>query len=603
MLEDLLTYYNRELTYLRRLSGDFAATHEKIAGRLRLSRDTVDDPHVERLIEAVAFLNARTRHKLDDDFPELTDALLNVLYPHYLSPIPSMAIVNLRCPPDLAGSYTVPRGAELDSEPVQGETCRFRTCYETTLWPVEIESASLQQRPFRAPPNPAAQQATAVLRLVLRCSAPDQTFTGLGIDTLRFFLRGAQQESLPLYEMLFNNCVSIALADSAADGSPVIVGPDAIRPVGFGPDEGMLPYPARSFVGYRLLTEYFAFPQKFLFFDLARLSAKTLLDAGNRLEVFIYVNAGSRELERSISAESFALGCTPIVNLFPKRADPIRLTQAETEYRIEPDERRPSAMEIWSVDEVYGTAPDGSETPFSPFFSMRHADGPPRTFWFPGRRSSTGRRGTDVWMTLIDLDFDPAEPAEDTVSVETTCLNRDLPAQLPFGGGRPILQFVEGVPAVNGISCLTAPTETLRPPLQQGGRWRLVSHLALNHLSLTDSEEGAEALREILRLYDFRSAADTQDAIRSILSVRCKPGAARAPAGGMDAICHGTEVTIEFDNERFAASGLFLLATVLDRFLGLYTQINAYSRLTATVRGRSGILKRWPARAGDRPFL
>src|SRR5690606_11011997 len=227
-----------------------------------------------------------------------------------------------------------PRGVELDSEPVQGESCRFRTCYDTTLWPVEIESAALQQRPFRAPPNPAATQATAVLRLVLRCSAPDQTFTALGIDTLRFYLRGAQQESLPLYELLFNNCISVAFADSAADAAPVIVGPEAIRPVGFGANEGMLPYPARSFIGYRLLTEYFAFPQKFLFFEIARLSAKTLIAAGNRLEVFLYLNSSSRELERSISVDSFALGCTPIVNLFGKRADPVRLTQAETEYRI-----------------------------------------------------------------------------------------------------------------------------------------------------------------------------------------------------------------------------------------------------------------------------
>ena len=603
MLEDLLTYYNRELGYLRRLAGSFADTHPKIAGRLRLTRDTIDDPHVERLIEAVAFLNARIRHKLDDDFPELTDALLAILYPHYLAPVPSMAIVQFESQADLAGSHTLPVGTELDSEPVGGDSCRFRTCYETVLWPVEVELASLSSRPFRAPPNRSAQSAVSVLRLSLRCRQPEMTFTALGVDVLRFFLPGASQQSFPLYELLFNNCISVALADGPGDQNPVILGPDCIRPVGFGRDEGMLPYPARSFVGYRLLTEYFTFPEKFLFFDLARLSGKVLLNAGNRLEIFFYLSATSKELERSITGESFALGCTPVVNLFRQRADPIRLTHAESRYRIEPDERRPGSMEIWSVDAVYATSADGVETRYNPFFSMRHGTAASRTFWFPEREAAVGRRGTDIFLSLVDLDFDPAQPAQETLSIETTCLNRDLPSRLPFGGGHPYLQLVEGGVAVSRISCLTAPTETLRPPAGQGGRWRLISHLALNHLSLTDTQEGAEALREILRLYDSRESPETQAAIDSVVSVRCKPGAARAPTGGLDAICHGVEVAIEFDQERFSESGLFLLSAVLDRFLGLYSAINAYSRLTVTVRGRSGVFRRWPPRAGDRTLL
>ena len=603
MLEDLLTYYNRELGYLRRLAGGFAESHPKIAGRLRLTRDTIDDPHVERLIEAVAFLNARIRHKLDDDFPELTDALLAVLYPHYLSPVPSMAIVQFESQPDLASSYKLPVGTELDSELVAGDACRFRTCYETVLWPIEIETASLAPRPFRAPPNRAAQNALSVLRLALRCRVPEMTFTALGVDTLRFFLPGPSQQVSALYELIFNNCVSVALADGPGDQNPVILGPDCIRQVGFGVDEGMLPYPARSFIGYRLLTEYFTFPEKFLFFDLARLSGKVLLDSGNRLEVFLYLNATSKELERVISASSFALGCTPVVNLFRQRTDPIRLTHAESRYRVEPDERRPGAMEIWSVDSVYATAPDGTETPYKPFFSMRHGSGSSRTYWFPEREAAVGRRGTDLYLSLVDLDFDPATPKQETLSVETTCLNRDLPSRLPFGGGHPYLQLAEGGVAVARIACLTPPTDTLRPPSGQGGRWRLISHLALNHLSLTDTEEGAEALREILRLYDSRESPETRAAIDSILSVRCRPGAARAPAAGLDAICHGVEVTMEFAQERFSESGLFLLGAVLDRFLGLYSAINAYSRLTVTVRGRSGVYRRWPPRAGDRTLL
>src|SRR5262249_7054162 len=155
------------------------------------------DPHVARLIEAFAFLTARVRRKLDDDFPELTEALLNVLYPHYLTPIPSMAITQMTCQRDLAASQLVPAGVEIETEPVGGETCRFRTAYPVTLWPIAIESASLRGRPIVAPANPQAPGAVAVLRLTLRCLADEMTFTKLGPERLRFFLRGQTQQVLP----------------------------------------------------------------------------------------------------------------------------------------------------------------------------------------------------------------------------------------------------------------------------------------------------------------------------------------------------------------------------------------------------------------------
>ena len=606
MVDALLPYYNRELSFIRKQAAEFAEAHPKIAGRLRLTGDAIEDPHVSRLIEAFAFLSARIRHKLEDDFPELTDALLGVLYPHYLAPVPSMAIVQMSCQRDLDGSYTLPAGVELESAPLKGETCRFRTCYPVTLWPIGLEAASLTGRPLVAPPNPRAGGAVASLRLTLTCLDPEKTFADLSPESLRFFLRGQPQEVFPLYELLFNNAVSVAYADSATDPNPVILGPDAIRPVGFEPDEGVFPYDPRSFIGYRLLTEYFTFPEKFLFFDLTKLDRKVLVEAGNKLEVFIYLNRTSGDLERSISAASFAVGCTPIVNLFRQRAEPIQLTQTVSDYRVVPDARRQMSTEIYSIDSVVATSPDGTDTPFLPFFSVKHSadQRSQRVFWHATRRTaSVLDPGTEMMLSLVDLDFNPSSPADWVVSVQTTCLNRDLPSRLPYGSGQPHLSLIEGASAVAGIACLTPPTPTLRPAMGKRGYWRLLSHLALNQLSLTNVAEGAEPLREILKLYDLRDSPETRAVIDSVLSVTNRRIAARVQSEGMAAVCRGMEVGIEFDGQRFSGSGLFLLASVLERFLALYCSVNSFTRLVATVKDRQGVLRAWQPRAGNRVLL
>ncbi len=605
MADELLPYYNRELTYIRKLAAEFGEAHPKIAGRLRLSADAVEDPYVGRLIEGFAYLNARVRYKLDDDFPELTDALLGVLYPHYLAPIPSMAIIQFDCQPDLTAAYTVPKGTEIESEPVGGEVCRFRTCYPVTLWPIRLEAAALTGRPLVAPANPKAGGAVASLRLTLTCMVPETTFTALGTDSLRVYLRGQPQQVYPLYELIMNNTVSVALADSAGDPDPVILEPNSIRPVGFERDEGALPYPARSFVGYRLLTEYFTFPEKFLFFDITGLSRKIQMEAGNKLEIFFYINRTSADLERSVSEESFALGCTPMVNLFHQQAEPIALSQATTEYRVVPDARRPGATEVYSIDDVTATSPDGEEVPYLPFYSVKHSGDAdrPNTFWHATRRPASQRDpGTEMFIAPVDLDFNPAAAADWVLTAETTCLNRDLPERLPYGGGHPKLQLVEGASPVARIGCVTPATSTLRPPMGHRGRWRLISHLTLNHLSLT-GEEGVEALRDILKLYDFRDSAETRAVIDSVLGVDSKLGVARAPAQNMGAFCRGTDIVIEFDEQRFSGSGLFLLAAVLERFLALYCSINSYTRLIAKIRGRPGVLRKWPPRAGDTQII
>jgi type VI secretion system protein ImpG len=604
----LLSYYMRELAYIRQQGSEFAERYPKVAGRLRLGRDRVDDPMVERLIEAVAFLNARIRHKLDDDFPEIAEAMLGALYPHYVRPVPSMSIVQCIADPTqggLTGGYAIAPDTVVESEAIDGEQCRFRTCYPLTLWPIKIHEASLRRRPFEAPVTPTSRERAGwLLHIQLGC-ADGLTFAKLPIGSLRFFLMGKAQYVFDLYEGLFVNVIEVA-ASSPSAPAPLILGPDCLRPVGFEADEAVLPDSSRSFPGYRLLTEFFAFPSKFLFFDVTGAGTIVPEGAGTILDLYFYLDRLPPRLEPSyVTKDSFQLGCTPMINLFRKRAEPLRLSHAEAEVQVVPDVRRPMSHEVYSIDRVTSSSPSGEAIEYLPFYGVHAAEGRARreAFWHATRRPGAGLDpGTEVFLTLVDLDARPAPPVGRTLHVETTCLNRDLPSRLPFGGDRPHLQLGVSAPLAKVI-CLSAPSPTLRPPTGPGVLWPLISHLTLNHLSISDGQDGAEPLRAILRLYDFSGADDAADMIAGLLSVRSRRSVSRTGEGGETALARGLEVTAHFDEKKFTGNGLLVLASVLERFLGMYCSINSFSKLIVTTKQREGVLKQWKPRAGVKTIL
>jgi type VI secretion system protein ImpG len=605
--DTLLPYFNQELVAIRRLAAEFAATHPKIAGRLRLSPDAVDDPHVARLLDGVAFLSARAQARLDDEFPELTDTLLSVLYPHYLAPFPSCAIVQFSPKPDLQAMLEIPAGFVIDSEAVRGQSCRFRTAGNLQLWPVRIDSARLMSMPFTAPANPLANGANAVLRLVLTTLNPEGKFSALGLDRLRLFLRGGPATSLPLFEVLAGHTLGVALADSPNDPAPVLLPKTSVEQVGFAPEDALLPWPARSFSGFRLLSEYFAFPHKFMFLDISGLAAKAAACNSNKLEIFLYLDRSSGELERAVNAESFALGCAPMVNLFSQRCEPIHLEHTATEYRVLPDARRSGMMEVWNITRVTEVRPDATTQAWRPFYRLAQEGDDAAAgggFYHETRRPGpVSLGGSDTFIAPFQPDFDPAGKNDSVLSVEALCLNRDLPAELPFGGGHPRLTAVKPNSGIAQIACLTPPTQTLRPEMRARGAWRLISHLSLGHLSVTGGAEGAAALKEVLRLYDLRDTVETRAALEALLSVHANPGTARVQNSRLGAFCRGLDVTLEFEPRAFQGAGLYLLGSVLERFLALHASVNSFVRTTVRLRGKADPEARFPARAGARTLL
>ena len=609
MSDELLPFYNRELAAIRRLAGEFAEANPKVAGRLRMTPDTVDDPHVERLLEGVAFLAARVQHRLDDELPELTDALLELLCPHLLAPVPSLTTIRLLPKPEAAGASRVPRGTAVETEAVRGEKLLYRTCHEAVLWPIAIEAAKLAGLPLPAPHNPQTPGAVAVLRLTLATTIPDLPIAAMGLDRLRLHLRGATPVPTQLLELLCTATIGIALADGPADPRPTFLSRECLRHVGFEPEEAALPWPPRAFTGHRLLTEYFAFPEKFLYLDLDGLEARSLVQRSGRMEVFIYLSRAVPELERSVAAENFALGCTPAVNLFRQACEPIALDGTQSDWLVVPDARRPAALEIYAVETVRQSRPeDPRPLRVPPFHRLRQEDGADQAAagisWIAARRPAPGvLGGSETRLMLRDPHFDPALPADGVLGVDALCCSRDLPSLLPFGGGQPRLRIADPTAPAAGAECLSPPTPTLRPQLRERSGWRLVSHLALNHLGVTGGPQAALALREMLRLHDLRDTVETRLALDGLVSVTATPGIARLPGVRPGSFARGLDIGLTFEPQAWQAGGLFLLASVLERFLALQVSVNGFVRTSVTLRGRGGTVAAWPARSGTRVLL
>ena len=612
MQDDLLLYYERELTFLRQMGVEFAAKYPKVASRLVMEPDKCEDPHVERMLEAFAFLTARVHLKIDDEFPEITEALLSILHPHYLRPVPSMTVAEFHMDAQAVGEggLKLERESVVNSRPVNGVPCKFRTCYDLMFWPIEIADAEWKT-PDRLQSSTKSSEAVAAVRLALKCHG-DLKFAQLGLSSLRFYLNGASNLVHTLYELLCNNCSHIIIRDTSpkSRAQPVILGCDALRPVGFAEDEGLLPYARRSFAGYRLLQEYFCFPQKFFFLDLTGLERIREAGFGGQAEILFMISPFERSerrqmLELGMSAKTFRLNCAPLVNLFAQTAEPILLDHTAYEYQVVPDVSRRRATEVFEIADVISANPQSGEVVrFEPFYSYRHGVNRSKTqaFWRSSRRPSGYREdeGTDVFLSLVDLSSRPVRPNLDALTVRTVCTNRDLPARLPFGNESGDFEL-EGALPVKRIVALIKPTDALRPPVGKDSMWRLVSQLSLNYLSLV--ENGREALQEILRLYNFTGSTYSDKQIEGLTGLDSRRHFARVISEDGVVFARGTQVEMEFDEEQFVGGGVYLFASVLEYFLGLYVSMNSFSQLRVRTRQRKEILRQWPPRAGQKILL
>lgn len=594
MDDSLLVYYERELSFIREMGAEFARKYPKIAGRLLLEPDKCEDPHTERLIEAFALLAGRIHRKIDDDFPEITESIFHILYPHYINPIPSMTVVRFdpvrQTVP--ASGYVVDKGTPLYSKPVGGVACQFATAYPVTIHPVEVVEASLME------PRRPREGARHAIRIRLK-TFNELDFSALGLHRLRFFLNGAPQHMFALYELLFNHVTGIEIeAAGAKDAAAVSLPPGSLQPVGFEEDDIVIPASARSFPGYITLFEYFCFPEKFLFFDLGNLAVARGTVRGSSADVWIYLDQAPRS-SLVVDRDTFCLNAAPAVNLFRKTAEPITVDRRSAEYRVVPDLRRQDAAEVYYIDRVVSTRSSKPGVTFEirPLYSLMHhrEEEGPEVFWHMKRVPSArkGDNGTEVYLSFTDSHLRPSDEDLEVVTVFVVCTNRDLPSRLPFGD--PLGDFSMETPGpVSKITCLVKPTPSRRPGLKGALQWRLISHLSLNYLSLVSG--GGDALKEILKLYDFEDSPSSRGQIAGIVGVESRRVTQRIGRS----FCRGVRVRLTFDEDRFVGAGLFLFASVLERFLAQYVSVNSFIQLEAATLQRREPLKIWPPRNGSR---
>jgi type VI secretion system protein ImpG len=596
--EEFLRYYLEELTYLRHMGERFARSYPKVAARLELQRDECPDPHVERLIESFAFLTARIQSDLDADFPEIAAELLGVLYPHYLNPVPSMAVARFDFDPDrgkLTTGKVIPRHTPLFSVAEQGQVCRFRTAYSVTLWPIEVTEAELEPA---EPYDLRGSQANVAHVLRLRLESRADPFDVMGVDSLRFFLSGEAILISRLFELLHESVRDVAVLP-VGETSPRFLGDRAIGMVGFDEEEAVVPYPRQSHPAYRLLQEYFIFPEKFHFIDVRGLLGRA---SGQAVDLLFLLDRVPRR-KLLLTPQTFALGCTPVANLFRKTSEPIRVDHRQIEYRLAPDMRKERTTEIHSVLSVSGTSdPIDPTRDYAPFYSFSHAMElrQQKAFWH-ARRVPTLRddmTGTELLLSFRDLEFRPTRPPDEVVFAQLLCTNRALAEQLPADA---VLQSDEPLPVAR-IVALKKPTRAVTPPLGGQDLWRLVSHLSLNYLSITSGAEGLQALREILGLYCFSDAPSQRQQISGLQSLAYRPIVRRIGKDGWKGFCRGTEVAVEFDEAQYVGSSSFLLGAVLHRFFGLYASTNSFTQLIVRRTGREGEWK-WPPMAGGKIVL
>ncbi|NOZ51708.1 MAG: type VI secretion system baseplate subunit TssF [Gammaproteobacteria bacterium] len=585
-------YFEDELTYLRELGAEFAHENPQLAHFLGSQSY---DPDVERLLEGFAFLTSRLRQKLDDELPELTHSLIALLWPHFLRPIPSVSILELRSrSQNVTEAQLVKRGVTIHSKPVGGTVCQFQTCFDVTLMPIELTEVSYQN-------TSGGYEIKMHFELERGVS-----FEKLGLEKIRFYLHGETRiaQLLYLWFMRYLDQIEVSNCDSTANKNKqyLTLPANAVKAVGFANTEGLLPYPANTFMGYRILQEYFSFPEKFLFIDITQLECVQKYGMSSQFELKFKFN---RPLDEAIrpTLEHFRLYCTPIVNLFENDAMPIRLDQRKVEYRVRAEAKNPNHHEIYSIDCVQGWVHGtGKRREYKAFesFDFKAQDSKTETTVYYRTRfyPAVVGRGVDTYMSFVNITDEPAIPPTESVAVDLTCTNGAIAGKLQSGD---INTPTSSTPNFIRFKNITRVTSSLPPPMGPDLHWRLISNMALNYTSLAN----IDALRTVLSTYNFSAFYDrqiqraSQRQLEGITKIEVKP--ADLMFKGLP--IRGLRTRMELKESKFSGEGdLYLFATVINEFFSLYANMNSFHQLI--VKGsEQGEIYQWPARVGQQPVI
>jgi type VI secretion system protein ImpG len=620
----LLEYYNRELQFVREMGAEFSQAYPRIASRLGMEGIDCADPYVERLLEGFAFLAARVQLKLDARHPDFTQHLLEMVYPHFLCPTPSCAIVELT--PDMKeggvlNGHLVKRNTSLRAPLIKGErtACEFRTAHAVTLWPLTVSEAKYLSGSGALSTQGISgdARARAVLRLRLK-AAPGTSLKTLPLDSLAFYVKATPDIAHRIFEGVTADCIGAYVRGTAPGSAVHFIPPQNIHQDGLDDSEALLPVTRQSFQGYRLLQEYFTFPERYLFFSVHGLAPAVRSCESDELEIHLAMDRAQTGLESAVDASHFRLFCTPAINLWPRAVDRVHVSPTETEYHLVADRNRPLDFEIHSLTGVAGIGANGeSLTQILPFYAVNHgavrqAAG---TFYTLQRRprlasareqqvgARSGYVGSECFIAIVDSAQRAATGTLRQIDTQALCTNRDLPVQMVTGQGRTDLT-VEGGAPVESVRCIAGPSYPRQSPGFGATAWKLISHLSLNYLSLVERapDSGAEALRDLLSLYADPNDTAAMRQVEGVRGVSYGPVVRRIPMLGPISYGRGLEIALTLDEASFEGAGIVALGSVLERFFARHVSLNSFTQLRLQSSAR-GAIKTWPVRVGCRQLI
>ncbi len=620
----LLHHYNVELDFMREMGSEFAQHFPKVAGRLGMEGLECADPYVERMLEGFAFLTARVKLKIEEEFPKFCQHLLEIVYPDYLAPLPSMTVVQLLpdCgDTDLAKGFRIERNSSLQSGlgPNMQTPCEYRTAHDVDLFPITVVGAdylgtraslaNLGIKPDR--------QVSAGLRISIE-TATGVAVSDLTMTELPMFLGGSGTLPTALYEHILSGVCGLSIvAGEKSERRVFSLTKDNVSAYGFGSNQALLNYQSKSFEGYRLLKEYFAFPERFRFINFSGLGKILRQIEGQNFDLILHLQSRKVDFENVIGAGNFLPFCTPAINLFPKRADRITLNTSDHEFHVLADRSRPLDYEVHQVVAVNGFGKQAHERQkFLPFYGLKDDHGPREHAAFftvqrkprllsskqHARGARSGYLGQEVFISLVDSNEAPYRSELVQLGIRVQCSNRDLPMQMPLGQKSGDFTLSVNAP-IEKIRCVAGPTRPSSKTTTGDYAWRIINHLSLNYLSLIDEnpEEGAAALRELLQLYsDGHTVGERQ--INGLLKVSAKPVTRRVPIPGPISFGRGLEITLTLDETGFEAGGMYLFGAVLTEFFRKYVSVNHMTE-TIVLTDSKNEVGRWPVQAGLRPQL
>lgn len=585
-------YFQDELAYLRDLGKEFASAYPGIAPMLA---ERGGDPDVERLLEGTAFLSGKIRQKIDDELPEVIHSVAALLFPHYVRQIPATSIVEFTPLPNVVRErLVVQRGAEVGSVPVDGVSCRFRTTQEVELLPVTIDDVRVD----------TGQTLAQTLRIELKMTG-GANFASLNLKTIRFYIHGDRrlQDDLRLWIGEHVDSIALASVDSSGKDNVLSVPPRrALELVGFAEDQALIPYPETVYPGFRLLQEYFTLPQKFAFFDVGGFEKLGESKVGERFSVLIQFK-DSLPPNTRVTKENFKLFCSPVVNLFQHPADPIKPDQAKHEYLVRPSGGDPNGYEMYSIDNVIGIARKTSQRVKLPsFLSFEHEIEPEAAergvFYQHHLRPAAVGDGADVYISFGT----PADvknlPDFDVISIEATCTNRRLPAQLKLADLRVSTATSPAVATFSNIAPVTPP---LPPPIGRELQWRVLAHMAMTYRSIAE----LDVLRGTVDIYNFQALIDRQAARANQLRVAAIKSVEVNPTDRLfrGAPIRGIAARMELEENGFAGEGdMYLFASILNEMFASYVALNSFTQLTVTGQN-TRVEYKWEPKNGHRYLI